>query len=355
LSWLAWRAWQGPRGWAGWAWLNLAGAAAVWVSYPAAFVVAGLASFLFLQGCLGRRWNLVLGAVCLGALAGASFGLHYLLAIQAQIATTSYYLDMELWQSAFPPPLGQWWRWPWWLLSTHAGEMLAYPNGGRGGRSVLTLALVLVGVASLARRGQGARLAFLLLPLPWALAAAVLGRYPYGGHIRTMVYLAPAVCALAGLGLGAVLRRCLPARRVTWGYLAVLAALGGLALGGIGLDLARPYKALRDLQIKRALVEVTDPREQADRWVFLAPVLACSGRAECDIQPGELALIYYYLGRLGQDRAAFNCPLERLDSTPPARITVLVFRHYVLPLDEAAIDHCLTGLAGRLEIGRAHV
>jgi hypothetical protein len=73
------------------------------------------------------------------------------------------------------------------------------------------------------------------------LAAAFLGRYPYGGSARTMQYVAPSIILMAGLGAAVLLAR-LP--RPAWRERAPAWVLCGLAAVGLGMmawDATHPY------------------------------------------------------------------------------------------------------------------
>jgi hypothetical protein len=102
------------------------------------------------------------------------------------------------------------------------------------------------GVIVLARRRQGTLLAIWLAPFGVALLAGVLRCYPYGGSTRTMLYLAPVVCWLAGLGAADLLARLPDPRQYRQGLAAAVAALGGLGLVSLGLDAAYPYRSADD-------------------------------------------------------------------------------------------------------------
>jgi hypothetical protein len=160
-------------------------------------------------------------------------------------STRAYMEDLH-WAGAFPPlahPL----ELAGWLASIHTGGMLGYPVGGPHGGSALSLVFCLAGVAVLARRRQGLLLGILLAPLGLNFIAAAMHRYPYGGHVRLQLFLAPAFSILIGLGIAAVLawharRRSTEegSRRPLVAALAVLAALGGASLLR---DLCQPYKS----------------------------------------------------------------------------------------------------------------
>ncbi len=85
--------------------------------------------------------------------------------------------------------------------------MFAYPAGGDVGASTMTTALVIAAIVAYMRRGSRTVLALLLAPFAMGLAAAFLGRYPYGGSARTMQYVAPSIILMAGLGAAVLLAR----------------------------------------------------------------------------------------------------------------------------------------------------
>ena len=105
------------------------------------------------------------------------------------------------WADCFPPlthPL----RLIGWFFSIHAGGMLGYPVGGPHWGSTFSFLCAAVGVVVLARRRQGLLLALLLAPLALNFVAAAMHRFPYGGHARMTLFLAPSFCTLISLGLG---------------------------------------------------------------------------------------------------------------------------------------------------------
>ena len=119
--------------------------------------------------------------------------------------------------------------------------MFAYPAGGDVGASTMTTALVVTAVVAYLRRGSKTILALLLAPFAMGLAAAFLGRYPYGGSARTMQYVAPSIILMAGLGAAVLLAR-LP--RPRWRERApvwLFAGLGAIGLGMMAWDATYPY------------------------------------------------------------------------------------------------------------------
>lgn len=143
------------------------------------------------------------------------------------------------WAGAFPPHSpGKFFLW---LARVHTSQMFAYPAGGDVGASTMTTGLVVAAVVAYLRRGSKPVLVLLLIPFAMGLAAAFLGRYPYGGSARTMQYVAPSIILLAGLGAAVLLAR-LP--RSGWRRRAPAWVLSGLMAVGIGMmiwDATHPY------------------------------------------------------------------------------------------------------------------
>src|SRR5262249_26665599 len=102
---------------------------------------------------------------------------------------------------------------------------------------------------------QGVVLVLCLAPLAVTFVAALMRRFPYGGHIRLNLYMAPLICMLIGYGLTVLGKggvrfgwRPLPPLMAT---LALLALVGGIT---IVRDVVWPYKTVSDQQ-NRAFAE----------------------------------------------------------------------------------------------------
>ncbi len=210
---LGWSVYRRPRP-ANWALLILCGIAAAWMSYTSIFITGGIG--LVLAGPAFRSKSRgSIGAFLLYALlVPASFAVMMATVGDAQAKSAPWLWEIATWKPFFPP-LTQPLQWAPWLWRTHAGNMLAYPVGGPNGASVLSLALVIIGSVWLWRRRQRKLLALLLSPLTLLFVAAAMKRYPYGGSARVTLFMAPAFCLLAGIGVHAMLRR-LSARARAW-------------------------------------------------------------------------------------------------------------------------------------------
>ena len=154
-----------------------------------------LGPVVFRQQLRSVRWAyLIYNLMLLG-----SFLVIYLASTSSQSAAVRAGYRWGYWRDSFPP-----WEQPWklvkWLISTHTGNMLAYPIGGANGAGAATFAAMTIGIVAFWRRGQRTALRLLLSPLAMGLAASGLGQYPYGGSARVMLYAAPSICVLTGLG-----------------------------------------------------------------------------------------------------------------------------------------------------------
>ncbi len=221
---------------------------AVGFSYPAVFVGAGASVFIatvMMTDRPRRGWGawLVLNL----ALALSFAGLFALSA--GNQSRRSLAVMQECWKEGFPP-LQSPARLLVWLADAHTSDMLAYPTGGHHGGSTVTFVLCLVGLAILARRRQAALVLLFLAPLGWSLAAAALHRYPYGQMAKFQIYMAPAICMLAGLGIAGLFR--LRYRRRAIPRVPAAVVLGLLAAFGAGSIVRDFFQQAKSPTVMRA-------------------------------------------------------------------------------------------------------
>jgi hypothetical protein len=224
---------------------------AIGLSYAAVFT-AGAISLLFLWAMLRgrfpvgwRAWFLYSTAVVLGA------ALTYLLTARGQIGAEGDF-QSNAYTRAFPP-FGSIAAFLKWMVLTHTGSFLAHPIGGENGGSVLTLILCIIGVVVFVRRREAMTPLLLLTPLSLHFVAAAMKRYPYAGHVKFSMYVAPMIYILFGVGIAALLGLDLRKGKVAafvrnLRIVLILAVVFGVA--AISRDLLQPYKTKSDQQAR---------------------------------------------------------------------------------------------------------
>ena len=295
---------------------------AVGYSFPAIFMAGDVSLVILCRKVAGRGRPFLLRApaVAMGLEAGgirrmpytrgwlpwmvynvllvASFVAMLLMSKLSVGVTNQQTMEETHWANTFPP-LAQPLKLPLWLLQAHAGAMLGYPVGGPNWGSTFSLLCVLAGVTALVRRRQWLLLVLLLAPLGLNFVAAALHRFPYGGHARMTLFLAPAFCLLIALGLTAALtwienRRRQPLfalaaegaqvrSRFTLNGCTIALALLALLGGGSWLrDVTQPYKSATTLRA----------REFAQWfWFELAhngELVSCETDMKTDLSPDKL-------------------------------------------------------------------
>ena len=344
LAWSTWLDRESPR-----RWLALTGVVAVgvWFSYPLVFVGAGVGLVLAFRVATRPTLRAVALLVAFGLLASASWLGFYLGVARPQALATPLYTELRTWKGAFPP-WGEPWRLPYWLLDVHTGNMLAYPNGGNSFGSVATAALVVVGGLSI-RKSRPALLAILLSPLLPTLIASSLHRYPYGTSARTTLYMAPAFCLLAGLGLVSLIRRLAGGRRRRAYRLAVV-ALAAMMVAATAMNVALPYKNFEDGENRRAVVELAGLARPGDRWVVYDGVVT--------LPKAKGVLLEHWLQQMAEVRynilAKAPVPVEwmpdeaELEDAPAGRTWLIVHRSGCPRFDRGRLDRWKGTFEGRL-------
>jgi hypothetical protein len=207
-------------------WLAAATPFVLGVSYPAMFIVGGLLLALLPDAVKERArpaW-LVAAAAAVGMLA-----LLYLGPITAQRVPGL----VKEWQSHYPD-FARPWTVPWWVVR-HTAQVFQFTFNPSG---FALFALAPVGMWTTWRAGCRGLVVALVAPFLLAMTAAALKAYPYG-FSRLMLFTAPCVLLLGGLGLGAVVRR-LPrwwAAALAWGLVGVVM---GPSIGHLVSPFPRP-------------------------------------------------------------------------------------------------------------------
>jgi hypothetical protein len=310
--------------------LALAAPCAIWFSYTSIFVIGGVVPVVALRVLLGRKalprllWPALVGLV---AAVGVSLGLLYTEHVETVMTAAGSSGLKEHWSDAFPPSVGHPLRFLWWLITTHTGRLYAYPVGEKNFASTLSLVLWIAGVMAVWRRRQGRWIvSMLLLPQALLLAAAILGFYPYGGHSRISIFLAPAMCLFIGAGIAHATQGA--ARRRWRAPAAILIML--LPLGAIAGDLVRVGLFWNKPSVRGMIAELSSEYSPGDH-------IFCPGEPRGLRGGGTAMQIFeYYLERLLGNRVRRGAFSSMALPEPGKTLYVIVFdskaRHGEVPV-----------------------
>jgi hypothetical protein len=211
-----WRNQAGPRWLVGFA---AAGAVAVWVSHPAAFVLGGVGLAALADAAVRRDRAALLARLGVVASWLVSFGLCYVLFLR-KLGTNEFLL--EYWAGKFmpfPPTSPGDLAW----VVDHFLKLFEKP-GGLTSAEFATGGLAAVGflLAALVLARRDWRLLVALAgPLLLALAASAVHKYPFAG--RLLLYAVPAMLLMVAYGAALIAERLDDVAR--WGAVVTLAVL----------------------------------------------------------------------------------------------------------------------------------
>jgi hypothetical protein len=178
--------------------LSLAGGLAIWLSHPAAFVLAGIGLTSFWISIRKNEWRILLKTVLVATFWSCSFLIFYSVSLRGLSHSRNL---LDYWNGAFAPfPLSSPANAKWYVDSFFG--IFSYPVG-----------LVFTGLAAVAAT-LGAMEIFtidegkcLLLVLPTALTlvASWLHRYPFQG--RLLLFIVPSAILLIAAGLELISRK----------------------------------------------------------------------------------------------------------------------------------------------------
>ncbi len=269
LTSLAWSVWRVVRSNRRWAALIAVATLGVWCSYSAVFPAAGGVLLLGARVIREKSTRAVTVWLAFGLSMVLSWAVMFVAFAGPQASAAAFLPNLATWRNAFPP-LAEPWRLPWWLLDIHTGQMMAYPHGGHDFGSTLTTLLVVIGSVRMGRRAVRRPLLVLLLaPLPVAVVAAAMHRYPYGTSTRVMLYMAPAFCLLAGEGIMAVLRSRHWIKR---GPILVAGVLAIMSLAAMAVDVAKPYRTSANEEHRRLARQIAERAGPDDQCVVFNSV-----------------------------------------------------------------------------------
>ena len=334
---------------------------ALGLSYPTVFTAGGISLAVGYRlwirrgtiAGLAELKNPVQGRLawlCFNVVLLGSFATVYWLSVGPQSEAELAWMR-DYWKAIFPP-LGSAFGMVKWFFVAHTSELLQYPVGGARGASTLTTVCCIAALVILWRRRQRWLILLCLAPLVPNLIAALLWRYPYGGSVRFVLYMAPAVCLLAGLGTAALLVRRNRSGMVR-GRVAVVVVFGFLAMvatGSIARDFAKPYRT-RDVLRQRDFA----------RWFWFNKEydgeLACW---ETDVAEGSgspvlkipTATLYLCNRRIYSPRHARSEAVDwrRISADRPLRVVRYGASNIDGDRDEAAFERWLASVESRYDL-----
>lgn len=180
------------------------GAIGVWFSYPLAFVLAGVGSYLFASAILGRDRRGAAGLIAIGLSWAASFGACYVVS-HGMLDKGRFIWDW--WDFAFlrvpPHSIAELKLEVCQFLNVFDSPSDVKTPLGPLFTAILALVLAIAGAVSLARRWPGG-LYLLAAPVAGALAASAMRQYPF--HGRLLIFLVPSVHLLVSQGAVVIAR-----------------------------------------------------------------------------------------------------------------------------------------------------
>ena len=99
------------------------------------------------------------------------------------------------------------------------------------------------------------------------MVAAALHRYPYGTSARTMLYIAPAACFLAGAGVAALIGRTAPGEAAAGPAILIASLMCLYPAISMGVDYLLPYQFRDDLHNRALVRKLADLARPGDRWI----------------------------------------------------------------------------------------
>lgn len=184
--------------------LGIFGAVGVWFSYPLAFVLAGVGTYLFATAIIRRDRRGALGLVAAGLAWAGSFGVCYIVS-HGMLDKGRFIWDW--WDFAFlripPHSIAELKLEVWQLLNVFDSPSDVKTPLGPVFTAMLASVLAIAGAVSMGRRWPGG-LYLLAAPVAFAMAASAMRQYPF--HGRLLIFLVPSVQMLVSQGAVAIAR-----------------------------------------------------------------------------------------------------------------------------------------------------
>jgi 4-amino-4-deoxy-L-arabinose transferase-like glycosyltransferase len=234
--------------------LTVTGAVAVWFSYPAAFVLAGIGAPLALFSVCRKKWAGLLRLSVVGSVWALSFVICYLVLIRQVAANPD---QLWFWRSGFVPfsSLGVTAEWLRKSFMDFSQGTLRLPTA-LGCANVGALALLVGCYVTFRKKKQ--ELAVIVGPVLFCLLASSLRRYPFKG--RLLLFLAPGALLLMGNGAAQLAGHCRYRFLRLGGLVLVILLFMPVAYRALGLALP-PYG---EEEIKPVIQNIWERRQPGD-------------------------------------------------------------------------------------------
>ncbi len=333
--------------------LTLAAPIAIGLSYPAVFIL-GMSSAVI--GCTLWRTGLRRGWVAWAALNLVI--LATVMLVQALVAAGQAEAELGFMQSFWKQalvPVDSVWSFAKWLVATHTSDLMGFPFGGPRYGSTLSLFFWLVGLAGLLRSRRWSVAAICLAPLALQFVAAALGRYPYGGHVKFSMYMAPLLCIVIAGGIATLVGGRMPhfdaaaVPRLRQRLAVAVGIVLVVAVGTIVRDVWSPYKTATDARCR-----------DFARWFWFNH--AVDGEVVCLKSDWNLSFserswrelnwsaMYLCNQRIYSPRHASSSPPALDKVSPEHPLRCVHYRTAWYPPDQARVDEWLAGMRLRYDL-----
>lgn len=251
--------------------MGLVGAGAVWLAYPAVFVMAAAGIILVYVNCRSKRRLFLVGAVIATWL--SSFFILYCISLRHLVGHTGL---QGYWSDAFPPrSLGA-------LMWAYRSMLGVFRSPGGFTASALAAFCCILGAIRVARDGR--LFALLVSPIIFTLIAAFFRKYPFAG--RVVLFLVPIFMIFIAEGLNWLVELAKERARLVASLLTLLLGLYPLRLSmALISSNAPPTEVLAEVSIP--------PREQLRDVVSYIQIHRQSGDA-LSIYPLALPAFKFY-------------------------------------------------------------
>ncbi len=192
---------------------GLWGAATVWFSHPAVFLLAGAASVLVWDA--GQKRKAFAGLAAIFGFWLVSFIISYLFSKRYMSSATHNYLN-DYWQGGFMPLVPTFKNIQWYVRTF----FMTFENPGGFAQSGLAAFAFCAGIVSYLSQKKTVAVGLLIMPIVWVLLASALRKYPFSD--RLIVFIVPLLILVIAEGAVAIKKTLDQNNRLLGGLFLVL-------------------------------------------------------------------------------------------------------------------------------------